>query len=152
MTDILRALNVSYIAGVIDSDGWVCLSKMRTGKNRKNPSYTYNLGITQAETEAVELAVKLFGGKIRVRKPHSGSTDINAQRDLYEWKCPTKTILSAIDELMPFLRIKRNRVFILSMLVSEIQGQDSWCRQGLSNDQVDSRESWYQLYKESINH
>jgi hypothetical protein len=67
-------LSPGYIAGILDSDGSLAITKRHV--KRKNPNYTCIIQITWLESKfsskVIKEMVKLFGGSYFIGKTHSG--------------------------------------------------------------------------------
>lgn len=111
-----RIIQVAYTAGVIDSDGWFTIH--RNVKQSVKPVYSPRMGINQAETPAVELAHKLFGGSIKIvdHKDRYGYG-----KPLHCWTIGSDGLIEAIEELLPHFRIKWANALCVLMLQKNIR-------------------------------
>jgi len=85
----MDTLICAYLAGVIDSDGYI--SVKRTGRN----SYTPRVGIKQIEPEAVDLAQATWGGYRAIDT-----------RQMWVWQTTGAKCAGVLRDIRPFLRIK----------------------------------------------
>jgi len=100
-----EATELAYLAGVLDSDGYIGL-RMNTDRRRSTLSQSIcpTIQIGQCQIEAVELGHKLFGGRIyKVRNPFP----LKDRNLLIVYKrVDIKKLLLAV---LPYLRIKRRQ-------------------------------------------
>lgn len=102
---------VSYLSGVMDSDGSFKIEKRRV-KGMINPHYRIKIGAGQvAPSPAIDLLAKTFGGTIRVRGDgHKG------HRPLARWSLFDKSAVPALEALLPYLVIKAPQARLLLQL------------------------------------
>ncbi|TRZ47822.1 MAG: hypothetical protein D4S01_11540 [Dehalococcoidia bacterium] len=108
-----RKEKIIYIAGVIDSDGFITVIKNMA---RRRPNYFTNLGISQREEQAVMLAHNLFGGTLRYQD-FSGYERFSPT-PMWQWILSGEKLTKALPQLIPYLLIKRDRA-ILSLKLRE---------------------------------
>src|ERR1051326_5573144 len=108
-----RAILLAYAAGVIDSDGSITIASDTWRVRVKGCSQTYseNVSIGQCDSQALDLLVELFGGKLRVEKPRT-----EGRRAMFYWSATDKRAVKALTELLPYLRIKRRQAEIVLRL------------------------------------
>ena len=90
---------LAYLAGTIDSDGYVCIrrSTYRSGRAR----FEALVGICGTRTEPHKLAASVFGGPIRSYVNRS-----SAHRLMHVWQPTGARAVRVLDAVLPFLRIK----------------------------------------------
>lgn len=99
-----HAEDVAYLAGVIDSDGWIAINKSHTTtRTSQFPRYAIRVALEQCEPEAAQLAASLFGG--RVHRRTTWTTMVG--RPSFHWELTGSGAEAALGELVPFLRIKK---------------------------------------------
>ena len=101
-------LQLSYLAGALDSDGHISLQ--RTHKKRdKTDKYHLVVGFTGTASPPVvhELFVKLFGGSVYQHQPRKPNT-----RRVYMWLLSHDKAALACRALLPYLRTKKRQAAI----------------------------------------
>jgi len=100
----------AYIAGVIDSDGYVGLTRSKENRRTKNTyNYRPTITVTQAEPQAVvfikNIGLGTFGINRQQNKKH---------RSLFRWGVYSyMDVRFLIENILPYLRIKREQARIL---------------------------------------
>jgi hypothetical protein len=97
-----RQLDLAYAAGVIDSDGSIGIHRKKF--EHCQTCYEPRVYVRQVEIEAVELLYGLFGG-YRL----SPRSYVQNGKPLHEWRVSGQVACSALNELLPYLRIKKAR-------------------------------------------
>lgn len=90
--------NLAYLAGVVDSDGWIGIRRTRT---RWADTYQPGVAVKQVTPEAVSLAHATFGGHLWQQAP--GAT---RGRPLWTWGVTAAAVVPVLRSLRPYLRIK----------------------------------------------
>lgn len=99
---------LSYLAGIIDSDGNLRIERRRV-KDMIGPHYRINIRCGQVmPSRAVELLAKTFGGRLGVRKSRRASC-----RDMVTWSLHDRSAVPAIEALLPYLIVKQAEAFLL---------------------------------------
>jgi hypothetical protein len=97
---------LAYCAGVVDSDGTIGIRRltysMRIKKDSKQPTYSARICVRQVTDEAVRLLAVTLGGTVTISKPSLANG-----RPLFQWEVKDAIAESALNALLPFLRIKR---------------------------------------------
>ena len=117
---------LSYLAGIIDSDGNLRIEKRRV-KRMIGPHYRINIRCGQVlPSPAVELLAGTFGGRVGLRKSHRPN-----HRDLATWSLHDKSAEPAIRALLPYLVVKKTEALYLLELrrlkAQGKQGTTEWC-------------------------
>lgn len=103
MSDVV----LSYLAGVIDSDGYIGVQRstygQRTG-HMKSVSYSPRIICRQVTPEAVDLLHETFPGYRTTNDPSA-----KRGRPLHHWSVHSAAAGRCLEALLPFLRIKRDR-------------------------------------------
>jgi hypothetical protein len=147
----------AYIAGIMDADGCFMIFKhKRKTKNRSteralgfpknvdNWSITYLPGVKigMIEPEAIDLIQNHLGfGYMHIdgaRKSRPNS------KPIYHWYMRDKNrVAKFIENILPYLRVKKNRALHLLEYCRHIQNISSRGYKGLSQDELDYREDMY---------
>lgn len=94
-----RALELAYLAGVIDSDGHISVHKRI---HRGKPYFYSIVGITGTRSQPHELAASIWGGNIWSHQPKNPD-----YRRVFQWARQGQIALEIISGVLPYLRIKR---------------------------------------------
>ena len=96
-----RQETISYLAGVMDSDGNFRIYRQHVPEMRW-PHYRINIRCAQVmPSPAIELLSQTFGGRISTRRERRQNC-----RDLTSWNLHDKAAAPAIEALLPSLRVK----------------------------------------------
>jgi excisionase family DNA binding protein len=93
---------LAYLAGVLDSDGYIGIGKKKAGKWAAN--YQARVQVKQVTPEAVDLFHETFGG----HRYHSRAATSGA-RPLWVWGVHSRACRPVLESLLPYLRIKPDR-------------------------------------------
>ncbi len=110
---------LSYLAGIIDSDGNLRIEKRRV-KRMIGPHYRINIRCGQVlPSPAVELLAGTFGGRVGLRKSHRPN-----HRDLATWSLHDESAEPAIRALLPYLVVKKTEaLYLLELRRLKAQGK-----------------------------
>lgn len=114
-------LVLSYLAGVIDSDGSIGIKRstyhMRVRGDATVPIFSETIHCKQVQPEAVTLLKQTFGGNLRLETPSA-----TRGKPLYAWMVHSAMAGRALVLLRPYLRIKARQAdngIALRALLSE---------------------------------
>lgn len=93
---------LAYLAGIIDADGCIRVSREKPYNNRATPGYHARVHVRMVERQAVDLLGETFGGHIWKQKP-----SLERGRPLYVWDISDLKAQHALEALLPYLRVKR---------------------------------------------
>jgi hypothetical protein len=110
----------AYLAGVIDSDGYITIQ--RTKKNKKLPTgnictniyHCLKVGIAGTETQSHMLAKELFGGMIGSYKPKN-----DKHKTQYQWYLSNDLAVVFIKTILPYLLVKRAQAELALEFIAE---------------------------------
>ena len=112
-----REETLAYLAGIMDSDGNFRIEKKGVPE-MLSPHYRINIRAAQVRpSPAIELLAKTFGGNMtsrRARRPN--------RRDLVSWSLHDRSAAAAINELYPYLVVKKHEAELLLEL-RQLKGQ-----------------------------
>lgn len=95
--------DMAYLAGIVDADGYVTATR---SVRRGVPYYGAQIGITGSRREPHDLAAGIFGGRVSAHSPGGGRSHHLTQ---FHWQRGGRAAVPAIEELLPYLRVKRIR-------------------------------------------
>jgi len=102
----------AYLAGALDSDGYITIGKTypsRTRKDgRKQDYYTAQVGFNQIKPIIVNLFHKTFDGYKFTQQPK------NPKHKLwYVWRVTNKQAVNVVKQLLPYLLLKKGQAELL---------------------------------------
>ena len=110
---------LAYLAGILDSDGCIFITRRSPDKSRRYISVVHSaiIVIAQIHPEALELFSKCFGGKIHNYTPQSRET-FPHRRPLYRLTISSSQQTGkCIRALLPYLRLKLPQAHLALQLV-----------------------------------
>lgn len=136
-----------YLAGVLDADGSVCISKataesMKMGSNY-NPRYVLYMNIVNTSLELMEWLVQNFGGRYKVRKKLSEN-----HRTTYDWRLQNNQTVEILKLIIPYLIIKKERALHGINYIDGMPPRPTGRGAKTSPDEVSRREIFYLKMKE----
>ncbi|MFD3484953.1 hypothetical protein [Streptomyces sp. NPDC058665] len=97
-------LDLAYLAGVIDSDGYITVHRsVRNGK----AYHAARIGIAGTRRQPHDLAASLWGGKVSRYEPKDPR-----HRVQYQWSRTGDKAAVAITKIQPYLRVKQEQAHI----------------------------------------
>ena len=98
----MKDTELSYIAGLVDGEGSISISKPTNSNN----SFTLEVTVTNKDKQVISWLKESFGGGIRVKyKPEEKFY----WSDCYGWKISAQKGLVFLKKILPFLRIKKRQ-------------------------------------------
>ena len=107
-------LLLSYMAGFVDADGSISIVTVA-----KKKRYIPKVAATNCNYEIIELFKNNFGGKIRKRVRKNKNW-----RDCYEWSLTCRKAGKVIEQLFPYLIIKKEQA-ALALQAIEIKSKSN---------------------------
>ena len=113
---------IEYLAGFFDGEGCVSIARIRRSRINPNHNDVYNvaLSVSQVDQEILECYQRRWGGPIYSQAP---SRNITAKRQLYVWKPSTTSIKRFLEEVIPYLRVKREQAELALFLLQQGYGK-----------------------------
>lgn len=106
-------LTLAYLAGVIDSDGYVTVHRStRAGKDY----YAARIGVAGTRREPHDLAASLWGGRVACYEPKNPR-----HRAQYQWNRTGDPALVAILDVLPYLRVKTAQAWLAVEVQEHVQ-------------------------------
>jgi len=133
----------AYLAGVIDSDGCIAVSKMHEGMKSysnfryKNPRYVLTLNITNTSEELMEWLLREFGGNCKARRKEKAHHKIT-----YGWHYNNGKAAEILKLVEPYLIVRKKQA---QLAIDLISGWKTEFGRGalLKPDEVERREKAY---------
>jgi hypothetical protein len=96
---------ICYLAGIIDSDGCISISKMKPGKQRTiNPRYVLTVNVVNTSEKLMNWLVEKFGGRYKVRR-----RVLETHKFTFDWWFNNGKALELLKTIEPYLIVKRER-------------------------------------------
>lgn len=138
----IEPLDAAWIAGILDGEGSISVSKTTKGRTRDGvyyggPIYGLRLGVIMTSTVALEFFSSYFGGVV---VPHKSQN----KRQLYRWSVSEWRAVRVLATLSPYLRIKRRQAE-LAISFMHTKRREFRGRNRVSLEEADYRESVYVL-------
>ena len=95
---------LAYLAGIIDADGCIRVSRQKPYGDRSTPSYHARVHVRMVEREAIDLLDETFGGHVWTQKPSAARG-----RPVHVWDISDAAAERALTQLLPHLRVKRRQ-------------------------------------------
>lgn len=155
MQDNQRQTHWAYIAGIMDADGCFMLSKhnRKTPENRRwktlekrSPTYMPSIKIAMIEKEAIEFITEFMGfGDYNL---DGARKDRINSKPIFHWYLRgKKSVIPFLDNVIPFLRVKRNRAeFLLDFCHKMKLTTDGY--HGIPEEELNFREQSYWKMRE----
>jgi hypothetical protein len=112
---IMTGLDLAYIAGAIDSDGYITAKRqtygVRVRKDAKYPTFYERIGIKQTSPEIVDMINREYGGYRYSARPSAKNGKM-----LHAVELRNQKAAALIKDIFPFLRIKRRQAELAMQL------------------------------------
>lgn len=132
---------LAYLAGVIDSDGYIGILKDRKLRDgRKHPSYGLTLNVTNTSRELMDWLVDNFKGKIYLRKLDPTKN----WKQTYNWIVGYQNAKDILEMIEKYLVIKRQQALL------GIELMNGWItdNRGTPPEELTRRERIYRSFLE----
>jgi hypothetical protein len=121
---MLDPIVLAYLAGVIDSDGYVSATRsIRKGR----VYYGASVGIAGTDRQPHDLAASIFGGRVYCYVPTGTRAHYKPQ---FHWQRYGESARPFLTQVVPYLRIKRTR----ALLALELQDVLAEARLAVNDD------------------
>lgn len=108
---IMSKLTASYLAGLVDGEGYIGLMRLRgnyrAGRTSREFYFRPTLKIAMTDRKTIEWLYNSFGGTFSVRKAHHNS------RESYCWALAKHQTLTFIEKIYPYLKTKRKQAELI---------------------------------------
>jgi hypothetical protein len=112
--DSKQKLKLAYIAGIVDGEGYVGITKTKPYKKktgRVNPVYHEKVQIRMVNEKAIKFIAQTLGGWYWKEKP-----SCNKGKPLYCYQISDRQAAEIIKKLLPFLKVKKQQAKIILQL------------------------------------
>lgn len=112
---------LSYLAGIIDGEGSICVELQRAnGKQRKHDYYTLRLSIVNTNKELMDWLVKTFEGNYYAQTKYEG------KKQCYTYRLFGTKLLNVILACLPYFIIKRPQAELVQEFRKTVLGKTCW--------------------------
>ncbi len=99
---------LAYVAGVIDSEGSISISRTAARGRAVTPKYVARLGVGSCDHKLLAWLLAEFGGSICSHKPSK-----EGYRPTWNWELTTAPAAEVLRSLLPYMRTKRAQAELL---------------------------------------
>lgn len=135
-------LEISYLAGLMDADGCIAMSKMIAGPQKtKNHRYAATMNIVNTSPDLMKWLVEKFGGIYRQRRRMS-----EKHKPTFDWYFNNGKALWILKLIEPFLVVKKERArVVIEFLENRVLPSGFFKR--IPDEEAKRREALYQRMK-----
>jgi len=136
----LKRHMLSYLAGVFDGEGSICIIRISPKKGKRpTPTYRGVVEIAMTERLILQLFQNIFGGDIYQHKPRNPQNKL-----VYLWRIRDFRCIAFLNDLMPFLILKHPQAEVMMhFLKNKPQRGRKGQRKGLEETELALREVDY---------
>ena len=114
----MKKIDLAYIAGIVDGEGYVGIKKATVRKDCQTPGYHARVQIRMVDEEAIQFIASALGGWYYPEKPHS-----EKGKPLFCYQASDKKAEEVLKILLPYLRIKKRQALnVLELRNLQSQG------------------------------
>jgi hypothetical protein len=129
---------LSYLAGIIDGEGSICVDLQRAnGKQRKHDYYCLRLSIVNTNKELMEWLVNTFEGNFYAQTKYEG------KKQCYTYRLFGDKLLNVVISCLPYFIIKKPQAELVQEFRKTVLGKTNW---NIPKEVLDLR---YQMYLKS---
>jgi hypothetical protein len=129
----------AYLAGAIDADGFITISRSTPSATRKDgrrsTCYTAKVGLSEIHPTIPTLLHETFGGWLGSHTPANP-----AHRKWHTWQATNQVAASALRLLLPYLRLKQEQAFLVVSFADRVATTP---RGAIATDELAERERLY---------
>lgn len=143
--DILPDTLLAYMAGIIDGEGCLTISR-QIRKDRKNPSFKTSITVSNTDRRLVDIFHENFGGVIYETKDNRVS---KGWANSFTWHCSIGNSAIFLKAILPYLIAKKAQALMIlefqevqSQYVRKSKGQGLGTK-GLSEEEIEVRQYYH---------
>jgi hypothetical protein len=109
----VKQTTISYLAGLVDGEGYVGIKKDLTSvrnKHSKSPLYHERIQIRMSDEDAIKLFKETFGGNYYFEKKKANN--LLTKKRMYCYQISDLSAANALKLLLPYLKIKKRQAQI----------------------------------------
>ena len=131
---------LSYMAGLFDTDGSFSIKKEKQRQNKKSPTYSPVILLSMTDIRGINF--------IRDNCPYGKTFLVKAKSCkkgiAYRWYVGSKSdCIPFLKAILPYLKLKKDKAEVL-LQFCENYSNTSYCRAGITEEELSFRESCYQ--------
>jgi hypothetical protein len=149
----MKKVNLAYIAGIIDGEGSIHITKLPPNKIYKNVRYILHFYVGNTNLNMLKELKLYLGGSLTL----DSRKDKPNNKPFWHWNLGPKASYSAIKQLLLYLRIKKERAKLAiefyelcknqkRKIIRKKDGTASGTL-SLTNKEIEEREDFYQKIK-----
>ena len=144
----VQAVQIAYIAGIIDGEGTIRINKIATKRlfektRAVNPVYQPHLSLGMVDKRVPERLCKVLGGNMRYERPPMGKN----RRGIWRWEQTGRyNVIRTLKALYPYFIVKKEQAIVLLDLCENWEIPSNRKRR-TSPEEVQRREELYQKIK-----
>lgn len=127
--------DLAYLAGIMDSDGCISISKW-PGNGNRSDRYVLELTVVNTSLRLMEWLVEKFGSRYKSRRKVS-----EKHKETYDWKYTNNNAAELLEQILPYLVAKERQARIGIEFVKGNTHKPSGQGAKLHTDEVARRES-----------
>src|SRR3972149_12053729 len=115
-------LLLSYLAGALDADGFITISRNTIGQRSGGTTAIYfreTIGLKQVVETVPRMLKDRFGGTLYLEKPSA-----RKGKPLWSWTTSSKVAARCLTDLLPYLKVKRRQAVIALALRARIDAKN----------------------------
>lgn len=132
----MNDLELAYLAGFFDADGCVCIARKKAQDYKRGVSFRLIVEVSQKQRKILETFREFWGGSILVGKRCD------------RWLAYSTHALTMLQDLMPYLRMKKSEAEIALAFQEEKQGRLNRGCLGISDAEFESDRIAHQKMKD----
>ena len=141
---MIEPVTLAYIAGIIDGEGTVFISKGRPGKDRATPAYVACVRVGNTDKRLIEFLHSTFGVGGVYERPMT-----NAKWKIcWLWAVTGPASGRVARAIRPYVRLKGAQLDLLLEYLDGFQSFELNGRNGVSDEELNRRESLRQKIRE----
>lgn len=131
---------LSYMCGLLDTDGSFSIKKEKRKNECKSAVYSLIVSLSMTDIKGLNRIIENCPyGNITTIKAKTCRTGFTYRWGLYG----KKDMTSFLEEILPYIRLKKDKVKIMLEFINGFT-PTAYCREGVSQENIDFRESCYQ--------
>lgn len=134
--------DLSYLAGMIDADGWFSVLRCARKKHWQSVSYSPSIGISNTSIRLMDWLSDSFGGHV---KRHSPQKHAFGKKPIYEWRMRIEEMKELLPLIAPFLKIKQEQATIIGSLLLTFDSKHRG--RGVPESVLNERERLYMMIR-----
>lgn len=143
---MIEPVTLAYVAGIIDGEGTIFISKGKPAKERVTPTYVGCLRVGNTDKRLIDFLHVTFGeGGVHERK--MSATNAN-WKNCWMWAVTGPAAARAVRAVRPYLRLKGAQADLLLEFVDGFLSFERIGRFGVSPEEETRRENLRQLIRE----